>query len=75
MSKTANKMATAKVAAHNVMILAIPVILVVAGIFGTLQYQKFIDGVKADGVTEFKDLHCEQYEDEKKKVSWYECES
>ena len=49
------------------------VLLVVLGVVGTLKYQGFINSVKAQGVTEYKQDKCENYS--KDGASWYECEA
>jgi len=49
------------------------VLLVVAGITGTLKCQGFINDVKADGVAEFKNIQCEKFTDKEKNVTWLEC--
>lgn len=50
------------------------VLLVALGVVGTLQYQRFINGVKAQGVSEYKINHCNKYNDPKTKTNWLECE-
>ena len=53
----------------------IPVVvgLIGLGVFGTLQYQKTINNIKAEGVAEYK-LTCEKFTDKDKKVTWLECD-
>lgn len=48
------------------------VLLVVLGVVGTLKYQSFINSVKAQGVSEYKQDKCENYS--KDGATWYECE-
>jgi hypothetical protein len=50
------------------------ILLVVLGVVGTLQYQMFINGVKAQGVSEYKLAHCDKYYDKNNKNNWLECE-
>ena len=47
--------------------------LIGLGVFGTLQYQKTINNIKAEGVAEYK-LTCEKFTDKDKKVAWLECD-
>lgn len=47
--------------------------LVMAGVGGTLQYQSFISSIKAEGVAEYK-LTCNKFSDSKQKVTWLECD-
>nr|DAF59528.1 MAG TPA: hypothetical protein [Podoviridae sp. ctU557] len=47
--------------------------LVALGVLGTLQYQKIINNIKAEGVAEYK-LTCEKFTDKDKKVTWLECD-
>lgn len=47
--------------------------LVALGVLGTLQYQKIINNIKAEGVAEYK-LTCEKLTDKDKKVTWLECD-
>lgn len=47
--------------------------LVAVGVMGTLQYQKFIAGVKAEGVAEFKSNSCDPYANDKGQ-KWLECD-
>lgn len=54
--------------------IAMVVAFVLIGVAATLQYQKFIGDIKAQGVTEFKDLHCDKYSNEEKTQFWLECE-
>nr|DAW55349.1 MAG TPA: hypothetical protein [Caudoviricetes sp.] len=48
------------------------VLLVVLGVVGTLKYQSFINSVKAQGVAEYKQDKCENFN--KDNASWLECE-
>ena len=48
--------------------------LVLLGVAGTLQYQKFIADTKAQGVAEYIARECDKYTDEDKKTTWLECE-
>lgn len=48
------------------------VLLVVLGVVGTLKYQGFINSVKAQGVAEYKQEKCENFN--KDNASWLECE-
>ena len=52
----------------------LPVVLIALGVAGTLKYQSFISGTKADGVAEYKLSHCNKYADEKKGITWLECD-
>lgn len=47
--------------------------LVALGVLGTLQYQKIINNIKAEGVAEYK-LTCKKFTDKNKKVTWLECD-
>ena len=53
---------------------AMVIALVLLGVTATLQYQKFIGDIKAQGVTEFKDRHCDKYSNKEKTQFWLECE-
>jgi len=53
-------------------VFVIVVALVATGVTGTLGYQSFITNTKAQGVSEFKALSCEKYNNDK--VSWLECD-
>ena len=48
------------------------VLLIALGVVGTLQYQKTIDNIKADGVKEYQTNKCEMYAKDGQK--WYECD-
>lgn len=48
------------------------VLLVILGVVGTLKYQGFISSVKAQGVAEYKQDKCENFN--KDNASWLECE-
>lgn len=48
--------------------------LVLLGVAGTLQYQKFIDDTKAQGVAEYVANECDEYSDKDNKTTWLECE-
>lgn len=50
------------------------VALLVSGIVGTLKYQEFINGVKAQGVSEYKANKCSVHSFEDKSATWFECE-
>jgi len=48
------------------------VALVVAGVAGTLGFQKFIADTKAQGVAEYQVNECNKFTD--KNVTWLECD-
>lgn len=48
------------------------ILLVALGVVSTLQYQKFINNVKAEGVAEYQTSKCDKYID--KESPWYECD-
>nr|DAK25893.1 MAG TPA: hypothetical protein [Caudoviricetes sp.] len=48
------------------------VLLIILGVVGTLKYQGFINSVKAQGVAEYKQEKCENFN--KDNASWLECE-
>lgn len=50
-------------------------VLILASIAGTLGYQHFINGVKAQGVSEYKTNECQKYMNEDKSASWLECDA
>ena len=52
-------------------VVAIVVALVVTGVAGTLSYQSFINGVKAEGKAEYQ-LTCEKFKDGG--TVWLECD-
>ena len=54
--------------------IAMVIALVLLGVTATLQYQKFIGDIKAQGVAEFKDRHCDKYSNKEKTQFWLECE-
>ena len=56
----------------NIGIVVAIVALVVAGVAGTLGYQKFISDTKAQGVAEYKENDCKKFTD--KNVTWLECD-
>ena len=49
------------------------IMLPLAGVTSTLKYQEFINGIKAEGVAEYK-LTCEKFTDKDKNVTWLECD-
>lgn len=53
--------------------IAIVVALILLGVAATLQYQKFIGAIKAQGAAEFKDRYCDEYSNEEKTQFWLEC--
>ena len=53
---------------------ALVVGLVLLGVAGTLQYQKFINDTKTQGVAEYIARECDKYTDKDKKTTWLECE-
>lgn len=59
----------------NIGIVVAIVALVVAGVAGTLGYQKFISDTKAQGVLEYKSDECTKYMNEDKSAVWLECEA
>ena len=69
MSKLLNKR---KLPIKTIGLAVTAVMLVVAGVMGTLQYQAFISSIKAEGVAEYKLNSCDKYND--KKVEWLECD-
>lgn len=48
------------------------VLLVILGVVGTLKYQGFINSIKAQGVAEYKQDKCENFN--RDNASWLECE-
>ena len=48
------------------------VLLVILGVVSTLKYQSFISSVKAQGIAEYKQDKCENFN--KDNASWLECE-
>lgn len=48
------------------------VLLVILGVVGTFKYQGFINSIKAQGVAEYKQDKCENFN--KDNASWLECE-
>lgn len=50
------------------------IVLVIAGISGTLGYQSFINNVKAEGVADYKLNSCDKYMNEDKSATWLECD-
>lgn len=51
------------------------IVLVVAGISGTLGYQNFINSVKAEGVADYKLNNCDKYVNQEKTATWLECDA
>lgn len=58
----------------NIGVIVLGVALISTGALGVLRYQKFIADTKAQGVSEFKELHCDSFTDKKKNVEWLECD-
>lgn len=48
------------------------VLLVILGVVGTLKYQGFINSIKAQGVAEYKQDKCENFN--RDNAGWLECE-
>lgn len=59
----------------NVMTVVLGIALVVAGVAGTLGYQKYIDNIKAEGVAQYKIDNCQKYTNEDKSATWLECDA
>lgn len=51
---------------------ALAIGLIVLGVLGTLQYQRIINNIKAEGVAEYK-LTCEKFTSKDENVTWLEC--
>ena len=70
--KKVNKIKTIKWGAISKVALVVG--LIALGVAGTLQYQKFINDTKMQGVAEYIVRECDKYTDENKKTTWLECE-
>lgn len=56
-------------------IVATVVVLIASGIAGTLGYQSYVAGIKAQGVEEYKTHECQKYSNEDKSMYWLECDA
>lgn len=63
-----------KILAHNSLFIIVPLGLVVAGVWGTLQYQNTIASIKAVGVAEYQDASCKEFADKEETQRWLECD-
>lgn len=67
-------LAKAGIILHNSLFILVPLALVAAGIFATLKYQEFIDNTKAQGVSEYQSIYCDEFTNKDKTEKWLECD-